>query len=557
MHSDVSDDDLLIIGRYALDAPIAAGGMATVHIGRLLSDVGFARTVAIKRLLPHVAEEDEFTEMFLDEARLAARIRHPNVVPTLDVISENGELLLVMEYVPGVSLSTLTKSAMQSGMPLPIPVVISIIVGALHGLHAAHEATNEDGRRLGLIHRDVSPQNVLVGTDGVSRLLDFGIAKAEGRLHTTREGQLKGKLSYMAPEQLRGSGMTHLVDVYAAGIVLWEALTGRRLFAGKTERETIQKVLAAEVVPPSQIIIANAQNGTHQMMSLPILQRIDAVVMRALAATPEGRFATARDFALALEGSAPIASQQQVGDIVTRHAGDVIRDRAERISALERKTLAITTSGVAARPRPRLSGTDVHFDNTPDTVAHGRAPMSPAEAARAFDSDHPTILDPPPTGLTGHPIPRAGGLPNIGFDAPPMDRPSSPNGWAPQQPQRPWGDAGNTGPATMPPRSFEPSPSRSSPQWPPSAPMQESVFTGNPSGYGPPPAGFSQSHGQLTPYGAGPASHAQPPASHPQAPTAPSGSPLVKWVLLAVVLVLLLVIAGLVGFIVWKLRAHG
>jgi serine/threonine-protein kinase len=466
-----------------------------------------------------------------------------------------------MEYVPGVSLSTLTKSAMQSGMPLPIPVVISIIVGALHGLHAAHEATNEDGRRLGLIHRDVSPQNVLVGTDGVSRLLDFGIAKAEGRLHTTREGQLKGKLSYMAPEQLRGSGMTHLVDVYAAGIVLWEALTGRRLFAGKTERETIQKVLAAEVVPPSQVLIANAQSGTQQM-SLPILQRIDAVVMRALAATPEGRFPTARDFALALEGSAPIASQQQVGDIVSRHAGDVIRDRAERISALERKTLAITTSGVAARPRPRLSSTDVHFDERPpDTVAHGRAPMSAAEAARAFDSDHPTILDPPPTGPTGQPIPRAGGVPNFGFDPPrpPMDRASSPNGWAPPpqqapQPQRPWGESANTGPNTMPPRSFgEQAP------WPPSPPMQpmqESLFTGNPSGYGPAPGGYAQAPGQLAAsggYGAAPNSQGQPPASA----AATGGSPLVKWALLAVVLVLLLVIAGLVGFIVWKLRAHG
>src|SRR4051812_48595350 len=152
----------LIVGRYALHGEIASGGMATVHFGRLLGPAGFSRTVAVKRLHPHLAKDPEFTSMFLDEARLAARIRHPNVVPTLDVVSLEGELFLVMEYVPGESLSRLIKAARVDDSIIPLPIVGAIVAGALHGLHAAHEATSERRDPLDLVHRDVSPQNVLV-----------------------------------------------------------------------------------------------------------------------------------------------------------------------------------------------------------------------------------------------------------------------------------------------------------------------------------------------------------------------------------------------------------
>src|SRR5688572_18113877 len=179
---------------------IAAGGMATVHLGRLLGSAGFARTVAIKRLHPALAKDEDFVTMLLDEARLASRIRHPHVVPTLDVIAENDEVLLVMEYVQGESLSRLMRAVRPA--PVPLPIAIAVGIQMLHGLHAAHEAKTEQGQNLHLVHRDVSPQNVLVGIDGIARVLDFGVAKAAHRAQTTREGQIKGKLSYMAPEQL-------------------------------------------------------------------------------------------------------------------------------------------------------------------------------------------------------------------------------------------------------------------------------------------------------------------------------------------------------------------
>jgi serine/threonine-protein kinase len=191
-----------IIGRYALFDRIAAGGMASVHLGRLFGEGGFTRTVAIKRLHAQLALDPDFASMLLDEARLCARIHHPNVVATLDVVSAEAELFLVMEYVVGESLVHLLRASEASPDRASPALVASVMSGVLHGLHAAHEATSDRGELLGIVHRDVSPHNVLVGVDGVARVLDFGVAKALGRVHTTEEGTLKGKVSYMAPEQI-------------------------------------------------------------------------------------------------------------------------------------------------------------------------------------------------------------------------------------------------------------------------------------------------------------------------------------------------------------------
>src|ERR1700733_2322727 len=256
--------------------------MATVHIRRLLGPVGFSRTVAIKRLRSDLAEEPEFVAMFLDEARLAARIRHPNVVPTLDVVAVAGELLLVMEYVQGESLSRLMRTVTEKGARPPPAIVASIMAGVLHGLHAAHEARDERGEPLGVVHRDVSPQNILVGADGVARLVDFGVAKATGRLQTTSEGQIKGKLSYMPPEQIQGQRVDRRADVYSAGVVLWEMLTGERLFMGENQGNTVQRVLLGDAPPPSR-----------KVAGLPIA--IDDVVLRALSREPSDRFSSARE----------------------------------------------------------------------------------------------------------------------------------------------------------------------------------------------------------------------------------------------------------------------
>ena len=225
-----------VVGRYALFDEIASGGMATVHYGRLLGPVGFSRTVAIKRLHPEYARDPEFVSMFVDEARLAARIRHPNVVPTLDVIAEEGELFLVMDYVLGAPLSAIMFTAKQKNIIMPPRIGTAILSGCLQGLHAAHEATDESGVSLGIVHRDVSPQNILVGADGVPRVLDFGIAKASGRTYSTRDGSVKGKVAYMAPEQMESGVVTRQADLYAATVVLWEAGRGRGGGGGRRGR---------------------------------------------------------------------------------------------------------------------------------------------------------------------------------------------------------------------------------------------------------------------------------------------------------------------------------
>src|SRR6478735_4786266 len=190
----------LTIGRYAFHAEIASGGMATVHFARLVGPGNFSRIVAAKRLLPHLVKDQNFTAMLMDEARVAARIHHQNVLSTLDIVSTGEELVIVMEYVHGESLARLMRTAHDMGDVVPLPIAVTIIVDALHGLHAAHEAKDENGQSLGLVHRDISPQNLLVGVDGVTKIADFGIAMAAGRSQETRDGTIKGKLSYMAPE---------------------------------------------------------------------------------------------------------------------------------------------------------------------------------------------------------------------------------------------------------------------------------------------------------------------------------------------------------------------
>jgi serine/threonine-protein kinase len=310
------------VGRYVLYAPIARGGMATVHLGRLFGEVGFARTVAIKRLHPQFAADPDFTAMMVDEARLVARIQHQNVVNMLDVVTVDGELFLVMEYVPGESLARLLGKASREGPRVPESIVAAVLCGTLHGLHAAHEAKTETGEPLHIVHRDVSPQNVLVGSDGVARVLDFGVAKAAGRLHSTGGAGIKGKLAYMAPEQLRAGVVDRRTDIFAAGIVLWEALTNTRLFSGDTEGEIVLRTLEATVPPPSSVMPG-------------VSPSLDAVVLRALQREPSKRFSNARQMALALETCVGIASPSQVGAWVEDLAGEELSVRLRKVAEVE------------------------------------------------------------------------------------------------------------------------------------------------------------------------------------------------------------------------------
>jgi eukaryotic-like serine/threonine-protein kinase len=321
MAADDRTSKPLLVGRYAVFDAIAAGGMATVHFGQLLGPVGFSRVVAVKRLHEAFARDPEFVSAFLDEARLAARIRHPNVVPTLDVVAAKGELFLVMEYVEGESLARLCRTLSALGKTMPPRIAASIVSGTLQGLHAAHEAVDEHGRNLDIIHRDVSPQNILVGTDGTARVLDFGVAKAVGRHQTTRDGQIKGKLAYMPPEQLKSEHMTRQADIYAASVVLWETLTCERLFKGDTEAIVLARVLTGEPRKPSDV---QAE-----------LAPFDAVTMKGLARQPEDRFATAREMALAVERCVGTASAAEVAEWLEQVAGPALRARAASVAAIE------------------------------------------------------------------------------------------------------------------------------------------------------------------------------------------------------------------------------
>jgi serine/threonine-protein kinase len=265
--------------------------MATVYLGRAVADGGFERLVAIKVMHPHIAEEPEFEAMFLDEARLAASIRHPNVVATIDVSKGEGAMFLVMDYVDGPALNRILRKLKEAERSIPIEITLRIIIDTLNGLDAAHHLKDANGQPLNLVHRDVSPQNILVGGDGIARLTDFGVARAEARLSMTTGGEIKGKLGYMPPEQSKGEAIDNRADVYAAGVVLWECLTHERMFAADNAGELIYRVLQGVQKSPSEI---NAEVPYH----------IDRVCMSALSLQVEHRYQSAADFAEALEDAA-------------------------------------------------------------------------------------------------------------------------------------------------------------------------------------------------------------------------------------------------------------
>jgi serine/threonine-protein kinase len=357
-----------VLGRYAIGEEIARGGLATVHLGLVLGEAGFSRTVAVKRLLPAFARDPDFVASFLDEAKLASRIRHPNVVPTLDVLAQDGELFIVMEYVHGESLAGLIRAAADRDEPIPLAVVSAMLCDALHGLHAAHEAKDERGAKMHVIHRDVSPQNVIVGVDGVARVLDFGIAKAAGRAQITREGQVKGKLGYLAPEQLRQSA-ERASDLYAAGVCLWEALTRRRLFEGDNESAVLARILAGHVAPPSK-----------HVADLPAA--LDAVALRALRRAPGERFATAREMALALAEAVTPAPPAEVGAWVELLAARGLAQRAERLAAIEAGITAPESAPVAIDDDPTIALRIAADDAAPAPVSSAPVtapqPVAPA-----------------------------------------------------------------------------------------------------------------------------------------------------------------------------------
>src|SRR5262245_53551616 len=275
-----------LLGKYQLLRRIATGGMAELYLARATAIHGFEKLVCLKRILPQHAESDEFNRMFLDEARLAATLHHPNIVQVYD-IGEEGNFF-TMEYVQGQDLRKLVRAARKADRALPLEHILHIVLGIAAGLHHAHEKIGTDGRPLGIVHRDVSPSHVLVTYEGGVKIVDFGIAKAATARTSTIAGTLKGKIPYMSPEQCRGESVDRRSDIFSIGTLLWELTTGARLFTGENEFGIINRVAAGVVPLPTTV-----------RPDYP--PELEAIVMRALTGDRDQRYNTALDLQIDLE----------------------------------------------------------------------------------------------------------------------------------------------------------------------------------------------------------------------------------------------------------------
>jgi serine/threonine protein kinase len=355
------------VGKFDFLMRLGQGGMATVYLARSVSTGGFQRLVAIKLMHQFLGADGQFVEMFLDEARVAANVRHPNVVSIVDLGTDGEHLFMVMDYVEGDTLAAVEGTAARLGRAIPLGVVLRIVLDALAGLDAAHELKTPDNVDLKVVHRDVSPQNILVGVDGAARLTDFGIARAEQRIATTRTGMLKGKAPFMAPEQFEGKPVDRRADVFAMGVTLWEAVALRRLFPG---RESYEQAVRNARAPYRKL--------KDILPSVP--ESLDAIVRKALAHNPSERFPTAAAFADALEGEFRhiIASHRQVGAFMAAVASEKIQRERDAVRTAPKPT----EDPAATRPGTR----------TPRATAYGlrrpEEPISPS-AVRAFDSRPP------------------------------------------------------------------------------------------------------------------------------------------------------------------------
>jgi serine/threonine protein kinase len=365
----MSDQVFQVVERYILGSPIAAGGMATVYLGR---PVNLPRVVAIKQLRPEMARDQGFVRMFHDEAQLLCRIRHKNVAPPIDCFQYGGEFFIVMEYVHGQSLSQLL-----AGGGVAPGLASKIMSDVLTGLDAAHDAVDCAGQPLGLVHRDVSPHNILVGTDGAARIVDFGIAKAAWRAHVTQHGQLKGKPGYMAPEQLALGNVDRRTDVYAAGIVLWELLAGRRLLGDQSLYQPAPASGARKIIAPGAIIPG-------------VSRALDDVVLSALSCDPSRRFSDARSMAEALLDAAPPVRDFEVSAWVAARAQGELRRREELVIELENVRMSqVTEPGGRSPARSVTAPTSGGVSDAPPSgFAMGQNEPSATPTHEADDRRH-------------------------------------------------------------------------------------------------------------------------------------------------------------------------
>ena len=327
-------------GKYRLIAELGHGGMAEVFLAIASGPAGFNKLVVLKQIRDQLADDPEFLAMFLDEARLAARLNHPNVVQTNEVGEDGRRYFIAMEYLEGQPLNRVVQRLAKDGQ-LTLAMHVRILIDALAGLHYAHELADFDGTPLQVVHRDATPHNIFVTYAGQVKVVDFGIAKALGSSAETRAGVLKGKVSYMAPEQALGEKVDRRADVFAVGIMLWEALAGRRPFKGQNDVVILQKLVAGEIPSPGTV-----------REDIPEL--LEAICMKALARDKEERFATAEDMQRALEAALEKLGMRPqlraVGDLVTKTFAD---ERLRIRGVIEAQMSGVRTSGEF--PTPEIS----------------------------------------------------------------------------------------------------------------------------------------------------------------------------------------------------------
>ena len=362
------------LGKYRLIDEIARGGMGIVYLAMVQGPGGFNKLVVVKELKPDLVEEPSFLQMFLDEAKLAARLNHPNIVQTNEVGNDGERYFMAMDYLDGRGLDRVRRRSRTAGWGLSLPMHLRVTCDMLAGLDYAHKLPDFDGTPLGIVHRDVSPQNVFITFDGQVKLLDFGIAKTADSVNETRAGVLKGKVSYMAPEQARGVKVDARADVYAAGVILWEALTGRKMRAGQSEKETMEALIAGDLPRVSSV-------------KPWVPTELDEICARALAPDPAERYQTAAEFQDALEqhlkSTNTNISARDVGSCIT----ELFREDRAATNTLIETHIARSRSETARDDLPIIElSFEPHSGSLRDAVAN-RAAEDVQRAPGADDRD--------------------------------------------------------------------------------------------------------------------------------------------------------------------------
>jgi serine/threonine protein kinase len=390
------------LGRYELLLPVARGGMGQVWAARLRGARGFQKVVAVKTILASDEDSSGLRSMLLAEASLASHVHHPNVIEMMDLGEQDGTPYLVMEWVDGGALDHVMRSATRAGA-MPLPVAANLIIHACKGLHAAHEARDADGNALGIVHRDISPQNLLVSYAGTLKLVDFGVAKA---MHLASQpsvaGQVKGKFAYMSPEQARGEPINARTDIFAMGVVLYLLTAGRHPFKGETPADTLRRILCAEpVVRPRELVAGYPP-------------QLEAVVMKALAKDKEERFESAHEMCLALGGALTPAPETDVREFMHRLFGEQMAQRARTLKRAMEAADAKSTDRQSRRSGPHIprrcstiGGISIHTDDGVHPVPSSRRHRAGAVAvclsllalALGWGQQHsPPLADGPRTG---------------------------------------------------------------------------------------------------------------------------------------------------------------